>query len=126
MLFIDIRAIVHSDFNLKENRMGFKRMNTHITFADLALKDSMDKNRCLTRLMDIAESIDWNKIEAILMNHYQVGGNKEGAEAYPPILLFKCLLLQKWFHIDSDPELESQVNDRISFKKFLGLSFDNP
>ena len=36
------------------------------------------------------------------------------------------MLLQKWFHIDSDPELESQVNDRISFKKFLGLSFDNP
>ena len=106
--------------------MGFKRMNTHITFADLALKDSMDKNRCLTRLMDIAESIDCNKIEAILMNHYQVGGSKEGAEAYPPILLFKCLLLQKWFHIDSDPELESQINDRISFKKFLGLSFDNP
>jgi IS5 family transposase len=36
------------------------------------------------------------------------------------------MLLQKWFHIDSDPELESQINDRISFKKFLGLAFDNP
>jgi len=105
--------------------------------ADLVLKDSMDKNRCLTRLMNIAASIDWNRIESILMNHYQVGGSKEGAEAYPPILLFKCLLLQKWFHlstifwtyginIDSDPELESQVNNRISFKKFLGLSFNYP
>jgi IS5 family transposase len=38
----------------------------------------------------------------------------------------KCLLLQQWFKIDSDPELETQINDRISFRKFLGLSFDDP
>lgn len=106
--------------------MAFKRIKRSLTFADLALKDSMDKNRCLTRLMDIAASIDWKRIESILMNHYQVGGSNEGAQAYPPVLLFKCLLLQKWFHINSDPELESQINDRISFKKFLGLSFDDP
>ena len=56
------------------------------------------------RIMDIAKSIDWDSIESVLMSHYQVG-----AEAYPPLLLFKCLLLQKWFHIDSDPELESQI-----------------
>ena len=41
-------------------------------------------------------------------------------------MLYKCLLLQKWFHIDSDPELENQINDRLSFKKFLGLSFSKP
>ena len=29
-------------------------------------------------------------------------------------------------NIDSDPELESQINDRIFFKKFLGLSFSDP
>jgi IS5 family transposase len=34
------------------------------------------------------------------------------------------MLLQKWFHIPSDPELENQINDRISFKKFLGLTLD--
>ncbi len=106
--------------------MGFKKIDQSVTFADLILKDSMDKNRCLIRIMDIANSIDWNSIEAVLMGHYQVGTSKEGADAYPPLLLFKCLLLQKWFHIDSDPELESQINDRISFKKFLGLSFNDP
>jgi IS5 family transposase len=46
-------------------------------------------------------------------------------------------LLQKWFKlrprgasapagIQSDPELENQINDRISFKKFLGLPLDMP
>jgi IS5 family transposase len=29
-------------------------------------------------------------------------------------------------HISSDPELENQINDRISFKKFLGLTLDKP
>lgn len=106
--------------------MGFKKIDQSVTFADLILKDSMDKNRCLIRIMDIAKSIDWHSIEAVLMGHYQTGTSKEGADAYPPLLLFKCLLLQKWFHIDSDPELESQINDRISFKKFLGLSFNDP
>ena len=105
--------------------MGFKKIEQNFTFADAILKDSMDKNRCLIRIMDIANSIDWHRIKAVLMGHYQVGTNKEGADAYPPLLLFKCLLLQKWFHIDSDPELESQINDRISFKKFIGLSFND-
>jgi len=40
-------------------------------------------------------------------------------------MLLKALLIQKWFHIHSDPELENQINDRISFKNFLGLSFNN-
>ncbi len=46
--------------------------------------------------------------------------------AYPPLLLFKGLLLQKWFRIHSDPELENQINDRISIKKFLGLLLEHP
>jgi len=41
-------------------------------------------------------------------------------------MLLKCLLLQKWFHIPSDPELENQINDSISFKKFLDLPLDKP
>jgi IS5 family transposase len=35
-------------------------------------------------------------------------------------------LLQKWFRIPSDPELESQINDRISFKEFLQLPLHMP
>ncbi len=96
------------------------------------------------------QSIDCNRIYTILLGHYTVGTSSEGADvypiefedhsmrAYPPLLLYKCLLLQKWFHprgigsafhragIDSDPELENQINDRLSFKKFLGLSFSKP
>jgi len=41
-------------------------------------------------------------------------------------MLLKSMLLQKWFHIPSDPVLENQINDRISFKKLLCLSLDKP
>ena len=70
--------------------------------------------------------VKWKNIEALLLEHYEVGTSKEGADAYPPLMLLKSMLLQKWFHIPSDPELENQINDRISFKKFLGLTLDKP
>ena len=74
----------------------------------------------------INKVVKWRNIEALLREYYEVGRRKEGADAYPPLMLLKCLLLQKWFRIPSDPELENQINDRISFKKFLGLPFDKP
>ena len=106
--------------------MGYKKMKQNLGFADLALASSMKHNRSLKNMEKLNQSIDWNRINTILLSHYTVGTSSEGADAYPPLLLYKCLLLQKWFHIDSDPELENQINDRLSFKKFLGLSFSKP
>jgi len=97
-----------------------------MTFAEVSLLSSMEHNRSLKRLEKISQIIDWTKVNDILMSHYTVGTSREGADAYPPLMLLKGLLLQKWYHIDSDPELENQINDRISFKKFLDLSFDTP
>jgi IS5 family transposase len=74
----------------------------------------------------IDKAVNWKRIEALLLEHYEVGKSREGADAYPPIVLLKCMLLQKWFRIPSDPELENQINDRLSFKKFLGLPLDKP
>jgi IS5 family transposase len=106
--------------------MGYKKMKQNLGFADLALASSMKHNRSLKNMEKLNQSIHWNRINTILLSHYIVGTASEGADAYPPLLLYKCLLLQKWFHIDSDPELENQINDRLSFKKFLGLSFSKP
>jgi len=74
----------------------------------------------------LKNAIDWSKVDDILTNHYTVATSDEGARAYPPLLQSKCLLLQKGFHIDSDPELENQINERFPLKNFLGLSFRKP
>jgi len=106
--------------------MGFKKMDNSLGFADLALASSLKHNRSLKLMEKLDKSIEWSRIKAILLSHYTVGTSGEGADAYPPMLLFKCMLLQKWFRIKSDPELENQINDRLSFKKFLNLSFSKP
>ncbi len=106
--------------------MGYKKMDQSLGFADFALASSLKHNRSLKNMEKLNEAINWSRVEEILMNHYSVGTSSEGADAYPPLLLFKCLLLQKWFRINSDPELENQINDRLSFKKFLSLSFSKP
>lgn len=104
--------------------MGYKKIGKELSFADLAVSKSLTHNRSVKMMERINKAVKWNNIEALLREYYDIGQSEEGADAYPPLLLLKCMLLQKWFRIGSDPELENQINDRISFKKFLGLSLD--
>jgi len=53
----------------------------------------MDKNRTLKTLEQMNKVIEWSRIEKILKKHYKVGISTEGANAYPPLMMFKCLLL---------------------------------
>ena len=90
--------------------MGYKKMDNSLGFADLALASSLKHNRSLKLMKKLDAAIEWSRVELILMAHYTVGTSGEGAGAYPPLLLFKCMLLQKWFRIKSDPELENQIH----------------
>ena len=76
--------------------MGYKKIKQNLGFADLALASSLEHNRSI-KLME--KNTDVYPFE---FEDYSTG-------AYLPLLLFKCLMLQKWFHIDSDPELENQI-----------------
>jgi transposase, IS5 family len=111
---------------VKGEAMGYKRLGDTFSFADLAVRKSLEHNRSLKMMKRINKAVNWKNIEALLLERYDVGKSKEGADAYSPLLLLKCMLLQKWFRIPSDPELKNQINDRISFKKFLGLPLDKP
>jgi len=73
--------------------MGYKKMDQNIDFADLALASSLKHNRSLKLMEKIDKAIDCSRVESILRNHYVVGTSPEGADAYPPLLLFKCLML---------------------------------
>lgn len=106
--------------------MGYKKIDHHLGFADLALASSLEHNRSVQFMDKLNNTIDWSQVNEILMSHYTVGTSGEGAGAWQPLLLFKCMMLQKWFRIQSDPELENQINDRLSFKKFLNLPFSQP
>jgi len=106
--------------------MAYKKIDQYFSFADIAIQNNEDKNRSLVFLRKVDRTIEWEPLEALLTKFYQPGKANKGERAYSPLLLFKCMLLQKWFQIKSDPELECQINDRISFKFFLNLPMDYP
>ena len=84
--------------------MGSKNIEYRIGFAELALANFVAKNRNLKTLEQLNKVANWHRIEKILKKYYKVGTSAEGDDAYPPLMLFKCLLLQKWYRIPSDPE----------------------
>ena len=91
-----------------------KKRNTQLSFAQFQLQGCHKTYRWLK---DVDRLVDWAPIEQKLA---QLHPSDTGRPAYDPILMFKILLLQQWFNL-SDFQAEAQVNDRISFKLFLGL-----
>lgn len=65
--------------------------------------------------------IDWMSIERRIGPLYP---SRTGELAYPPLVMFKILLLQAWYGL-SDPEMESAMDDRLSFGRFAGLSLED-
>lgn len=49
------------------------------------------------------------------------GADKGGRPAWPALTMLKCIMLAKWFGL-SDPQLEENLKDRLSFRRFVGLS----
>ena len=106
--------------------MGVKEYERNMSFLDLELSKTLGSSRTQKLLREINDYVRWEPIDRILMDVYPVGKAAVGNSAYPPVMLLKALLLQKWFGIRSDPELENQINDRLSFKMFIGLPFGDP
>ena len=66
-------------------------MDGSISFAYLALASSLKHNRSLQLMEKLNKAIDWSRVENILSSNYSIGSSGEDADAYPPLLLFKCM-----------------------------------
>ncbi|MCP5082769.1 MAG: IS5 family transposase, partial [Alphaproteobacteria bacterium] len=94
-----------------------RRDYSQVTFAEVLLTGARRERKRLKRLETIVALIDWKPIERILA---PVNACKDGAEGYPPLSLFKALLLAGWNEL-SDPRLEDELYDRASFQRFCGI-----
>ncbi|WFN35473.1 IS5 family transposase [Methanogenium sp. S4BF] len=72
------------------------------------------------KLGEVEKLIDWEAFRPFLTGLYSNNTEKGGRPNLDEILMLKMLILQQW-HGLSDPELERQANDRISFRQFLGF-----
>ena len=68
----------------------------------------------------IEQAFDWGAFEALLA---PIHASRRGAPGYPPLTMFKILLLEQW-HTLSDPGAEEAVRDRLSFRRFCGLPLE--
>lgn len=93
-----------------------------ISIADFALANRQART---TKLDDISNIIDWAPFEKLLKKHIKRKPNAVGSPAYPAIIMFKCLILQRLYDL-SDKETEESLSDRLSFLRFAGLSLEDP
>lgn len=75
-------------------------------------------HKALTELDDVHGLIDWDRIEGMLSC---IHNKRKGEQAWPPLMMFKALLLQSWYNL-SDPQLEKQLARDLLFRRFVGLS----
>lgn len=74
-----------------------------------------------TTLDQLSSVVDWAPIRDLLGRR---SGPGSGNASYPAEVLLRCLLLGVW-HGLSDPALEAQVRDRLSFRRFAGFSLSD-
>jgi IS5 family transposase len=101
-------------------------MSHHIQRRQPGLFDNSDRLEELTAMGDplarLDEVVEWDVFAPVLagMPREEARG-PGGRPAYEPMLLFKVLVIQSLYNL-SDAQIEFQITDRLSFKRFLGFS----
>ena len=96
------------------------------SLIDYSLNEEYAKMKKLgDNLAKIESLIDWEAFRLIIAGMYKNKTGRGGRPNIDEILMIKILILQEW-HGLSDPELERQITDRISFSKFLGFPGNIP
>lgn len=72
------------------------------------------------KLAEVEKFIDWKAFKPIFEGLYHNKSSRGGRPNIKPVVMVKLLVLQQWYGL-SDPELERQVDDRLSFQRFLGF-----
>lgn len=102
-----------------------KRGSEQGSFGDLAVSHlGGPKTTALLQQLDAA--VPWKAIVREInklpeYDQYIQDPSHPGERPIDPLIMLKCLLLAKWFNL-SDPGLEELLQDRISFRRFVGLS----
>jgi IS5 family transposase len=99
-----------------------ERESAQLSFADTVVSQLGGK-RTGALLKQLDAAIDWETLAKPVRAIYRNADG--GAPAVPAVMMLKIVLLQKWFHL-SDPQAEEQLNDRVSFRRFVGLRGEEP
>ena len=95
---------------------------SQLTFADIAIAEKRKVSRVSIKLEKLNKIVKLKEILEIVRVVDRTD-KIQGRVPHKDILVkVKMLFLQYLYNL-SDPELEDQVNDRLSFQKFVGIGF---
>ena len=97
--------------------MAWKNL-TQTSLADALIH----QHEALTELDELNQLIDWKSIEFQMIT---LNNNPMGERAWPPLMMFKILLLQSFYNL-SDPACEKQLARDLLFRRFVNLSLTDP
>jgi IS5 family transposase len=97
------------------------RQNESMGFVDAVLAE-LGGPRSAALLERLDAATPWERLAAPIRALPEYNNRGAGHPPWCPVLMLKCLMLAKWNNL-SDPGLEEALKDRISFRKFVGLSF---
>jgi IS5 family transposase len=86
--------------------------------GQMSLADGLVKAPRSSILDEVEAVVDWAPLRSLLGKR---GGTGAGNSSYPAEVLLRCLLAGIWHNL-SDPALEAAIADRLSFRRFVGLS----
>jgi transposase, IS5 family len=86
--------------------------------GQMSLADGLVQAPRSGMLDEVEAVVDWVPLRSLLGKR---GGVGAGNSSYPAEVLLRCLLAGIWHNL-SDPALEAAVADRLSFRRFVGLS----
>lgn len=66
--------------------------------------------------------LDWKKIGSLLES---IHASKEGGASYPPLMMFRAMLMQHWHNL-SDVQTEKMLGRDLLFRRFCRLSLADP
>jgi len=99
--------------------LAFQQLNN--TFTDLAVDTRLEYVDSF--LKEIDNIIDFNKLRPILKKNGIGTKNVCGVKAYDPVLMFKILLIQKFYNL-SDKRVEEGLNVNLLYMRFVGLNLE--
>lgn len=77
------------------------------------------------RLQEFNKLIDWERYRPIIQGMFDNKSTRGGRPNKDEVSMIKVLFLQSLYNL-SDEELEYQINDRSSFKRFVGYENETP
>lgn len=97
-----------------------QRKNAQPGFIDELTRD-MGGPRTQELLDRLGAAVPWEKLAKPVLKLPEYRRQGAGRPSWPAITMLKGLMLAKWFNL-SDPQLEECLQDRLSFRRFVGLS----